>query len=321
MQVILISIIKRCIAATVTAAMAASLSGCAAPPRDPATATLADAPTVALPDTRRVDLRSRADGRVYRVFVALPEGSPPPGGYRVLYVLDGNALFPVAALMARSQARRGASTGVRPGIVVGIGYPTDAPYDESARAFDYTPPAPGLSRGFGGADAFLDFIEHELQPFVAREFPVDARHDALFGHSFGGLLVLHALFTRPGLFADYVAASPSIWWNDRYILKERDAFAARASAAMPEARVLITVGSHEQTPPPGTSAERAATLRERRQVDAARELAAGLERLRPAGLQSAFREFEGENHGSAALPALQRAVERALNEDRQPRSP
>lgn len=296
--------------------MTASLWACAAMPRDAATATFAGAPAVTLPDTRRIDLRSHADGRIRRVFVALPEGPPPPDGYRVLYVLDGNALFPVATMMARSQARRGASTGILPGIVVGIGYPTDTRYDEPARALDYTPPAAGLTREFGGADAFLDFIEHELQPLVAREFPVDARRNALFGHSFGALLVLHALFTRPGLFADHVAASPSIWWNDRHILKERDAYAARATGATRQARVLITVGSHEQTPPPGIGAERAAILRERRQVDAARALAADLERLRPAGLQTSFREFEGENHGSAALPALQRAVERALGEDR-----
>lgn len=165
------------------------------------------------------------------------------------------------------------------------------------------------------ADAFLDFIEHELQPLVAREFPVDDRRNTLFGQSFGGLLVLHALFTRPGLFADHVAASPSIWWNDRHILKEHDAYVGRATDARPEARVLITVGSQEQTPPPGTSAERAAMLRERRQVDASRELAADLGQLRSAGLRPEFLEFEGESHGSAVLPALQRAVERAFRVD------
>ena len=304
-------IARRVTAAAVAAAIAATVSACTTLPRDAATATLAGAPVVTLPDTRRLDLRSSADGRVYRVFVALPEGPPPPGGYPVLYVLDGNALFPVAALMARAQARRSASTGIRPGIVVGIGYPTDEPYDEQARAFDYTPPAPGLSPEFGGGDAFLDFIERDLQPFIAREFPVDARRRTLFGHSFGGLLALHALFTRPGLFADYVAASPSIWWNDGFILKEREAFAARST---PRARVLVTVGSREQAPPTGASAERAALLRQRGQVDAARSLGLDLERLRPAGLQAGFREFEGENHGSAALPALQRAIEYALGQ-------
>lgn len=307
-------ILRRVAAAAVATAIGATVSACTALPHDTVTATLIDAPAVTLPNTRQLDLRSRADGRVYRLFVAPPEGPPPPDGYPVLYVLDGNALFPAAVQMARAQAQRSASTGVRPGIVVGIGYPTDALYDEPSRTFDYTPPAPRLSPEFGGGDAFLDFVERDLQPLLAREFPVDARRRTLFGHSFGGLLVLHALFTRPGLFAGYVAASPSIWWNDRFILKERDAFAARMTGAPLRARLLITVGSREQTAPPGASAERVALLRERRQVDAARDLGLDLERLQPAGLQVAFREFEGESHGSAALPALQRAVEYALRQ-------
>jgi len=122
------------------------------------------------------------------------------------------------------------------------------------------------------------------------------------------------LFTRPGLFAGYVAASPSIWWNDRFILKERDAFMGRADHSTLPAHVLITVGSREQTPPPGASAERAALLRERSQVDAARSLGLDLTRLQSTGLQAEFRELEGENHGSAALPALQRAIEYALRQ-------
>lgn len=284
-------------------------------PRDAATATLAGAPAVTLPGTRQLDLRSHAGGRVWRVFVSLPDDPPPPGGYPVLYVLDGNALFPTAALMARAQGQRTASTGIGQGVVVGIGHPADALYDEPARAFDYTPPPPGLSARFGGGDAFLDFIERDLQPLVAREFPVDPHRRTLFGHSFAGLLVLHALFTRPGLFRDYVAASPSIWWNDRFILKERDAFAARAARATHpalQARLLITVGSLEQTPPPDAPAERVALLRERRQVDDARSLGLDLQALQAAGLQTTFREFEGENHGSAALPALRDAVRFAL---------
>lgn len=277
-----------------------------------AQALLATAPPVTLPHTRQLDLRSRAKARSYRIFVALPDAPPPPDGYPVLYLLDGNALFPAAALMARAQARRSAATGVSPGIVVGIGHATDALHDGPARAFDYTPPAPGLSAKHGGGDAFLDFVERELQPLLAREFPVDPRRSTLFGHSFGGLLALHALFTRPGLFSGYVVASPSIWWNDRFILGERDAFAARAQPPARQARVLITVGSREQTPSPGVSAERAALQRERSQVDAARALALDLGRLEAAGLQVTFRVLEGENHGSAAFASLRHAIEFAL---------
>src|SRR3546814_19712655 len=48
----------------------------------------------------------------------------------------------------------------------------------------------------GGADDFLAFIEHELKPLIAQRYPVDARRQILFGHSYGGLFTLYTLFTK-----------------------------------------------------------------------------------------------------------------------------
>ncbi|MBF3166256.1 ferric enterobactin esterase PfeE, partial [Pseudomonas aeruginosa] len=73
----------------------------------------------------------------------------------------------------------------------------------------------------GGADAFLDLLRDGMRPAVAAQAPLDTARQTLWGHSYGGLLVLHALFTRPGEFARYAAASPSLWWRDGAILGER----------------------------------------------------------------------------------------------------
>src|SRR5690606_29598635 len=93
--------------------------------------------------------------------------------------------------------------------------------------------------------------------------------------------------------------------------READALAQRQVAAgTPTQRVLLTVGSLEQTPPPGTPPARAAGLRARAQVDGVRALA---ERLATVpGVECTLRELAGETHGSSALPALQRAVDFVL---------
>ncbi len=184
---------------------------------------------VSLPNTDRYDLTSR-EGRAYRIFLSLPRQEPGPDGYPVLYLLDGNATFPSAAVSLALQMRRPESTGILPAVVVGIGYPTDDYLDAPRRTHDYTvqleadelPPRRDGAQWppTGGANAFLDFIVDEVKPSVARRLHVDQNREALFGHSFGGFFALHALFSRPAAFRSYIAASPSIWYGRQALERE-----------------------------------------------------------------------------------------------------
>ncbi len=165
-----------------------------------------------------------------------PAGEPGPSGYPCFICSMAMRHSPAPQSAWRLQSRRPEITGVAPAIVVGVGYPIDDYLDSTRRTYDYTPTVPSEALAprpdgsswpkTGGADGFLDFIEMELKPIIAHELPVDRARQAIFGHSFGGLFVLHALFTRPGTFRTYVAASPSIWFGNRFILSERDAFLA-----------------------------------------------------------------------------------------------
>ncbi|MBN3801422.1 alpha/beta hydrolase-fold protein, partial [Burkholderia sp. Ac-20392] len=163
------------------------------------------------------------------------------GSHPVLTVLDGNALFPLAAQLVRNRRARPDTAPDPEPVVIGIGYPTDAAYDMAARADDYTL-AP-LPDGRGAvADRLLDFIEHDVQPWLAQQVAVDPARQTLFGHSYGGLLTLYAMLTRPHLFTRYVAASPSIWWGDRALLPYANRFAAQAAPLAPALRLLVTAG-------------------------------------------------------------------------------
>lgn len=204
---------------------------------------------VVLPAAGQRDLKARQSGHPYRIFVSEPASPAPTEGHPVIYVLDGNAAFPVAAFLARSVASRREVTGQVPPLVVGIGYPGAGDFDVAARRRDYTPGGvvAGSPDGGGGAEAFLDFIEGEVKPLIEARYPIDRTRQALFGHSFGGLLVTYALLTRPDSFSTFIASSPSIWWREHWVLKGPPS--RRGAAGLP--RVQISVGALEDDPPKG----------------------------------------------------------------------
>ena len=176
------------------------------------------------------DLASAISGRTYRIFVFQPAAPPPPEGYPVVVVTDGNLNFPIAATMAAAFSLRGG----KPALVVGVGYPADDPLAPMhLRNRDLTPAtplsrirqAPGLPppklADYGGADLFRRFLIEELRTAIAADWPVNADDQTLYGHSLGGLFVLETLFAHPASFRGFVASSPSIWWNHRGLLRPR----------------------------------------------------------------------------------------------------
>src|SRR3546814_294334 len=120
----------------------------------------------AVPETESWDMTSAA-GRTYRILISRPAGEAPEGGYPILYILDGNAMFAGFA-----EARRIQGFGDRDldkMIVVGIGHPGEQVYDPR-RMEDFTGPiaSPALKRLYaeypsGGRDAFRAFLLGELR--------------------------------------------------------------------------------------------------------------------------------------------------------------
>lgn len=275
--------------------------------------------TVTLPGAQQLDVRASASGHRYRVFLSVPPGPAPAAGHPVLYVLDGNAAFPVAAFLSRAAARYSEVSGQRAPLVVGIGYPVNSDFDFDARRRDYTVGAtqPEFAASEGGADRFLDFIEKDLKPLIAAKQPVDAKRQALFGHSFGGLFVLRALFTRPEAFSTYLASSPSIWWNGKRVLDELPSLQhlQQKLEGRPLPRVQVSVGALEDDPPRGKySAEKLAMHAARPMVSEARSVSARLKALPGWANQVAYHELAGEDHGAVWLPALSRGMQYFLEQ-------
>jgi predicted alpha/beta superfamily hydrolase len=254
-------------------------------------------------------------GRRYRVLVSWPPGEVPESGWPVLYALDGNAMFPLLTGACRLLADE------QQGVVVAIDFPLDDAEPER-RDFEYTTPAPEARSRNGGADALLSVIQDELKPAVEEAFRIDPARQALFGHSYGGLFVLHALFTRPQAYSTWLAASPSIWRGGAQLLREAEEFMAHPPPPGPPPRLLITFGELEGRtrpsvaagvdgqPPAGPGAPPPAAPDGQRRVmaDNVRRMAARLDTMAGRFGEVAVQEFVGETHGSVRAAAAGRAV-------------
>jgi uncharacterized protein len=271
------------------------------------------------------DLASKISGRTYRIFVYKPLIPAPPSGYSVVFVTDGNGIFPLAAAQTAIMGLAGKAA-----IVVGIGYPTDdymqpmmlryrdlTPVTEDKTLFPTQPPLAEADQG-GGSELFYRFITEELRPAISASYPIDAQQQTLYGHSLGGLFVLGVMFKHPGSFNNYVASSPSIWWDKKSVLKEESGFLAKAKSAKHPIRVLICVGGKEQEPyshAPGKEplSEVNKRISEARMVENARDLA---HRLAQAGSTSGFvvrfQDFSAEDHLSVIPASISRALGFAL---------
>ena len=269
---------------------------------------------VFIPRAQQFDLLAQATGRTYRIQIALPERHDPAKKYPVFYVLDGNWYFaPAAVNLAESSGAR----ELQQAIVVGIGYPTDS-FGEFAtrRLLELThSPGPDPQLKTGEADLFLKFLVDELKPWVNARYPVDEGKESLYGKSLSGLAVLRVMFRTPAAFDTYIAASPSIWWNNRDVLADESQFAAKIKAGERDLRLLITVAGEEQYR--GTDETKLLQSNRYRMIDNASELAVRLAAVNPEKFSVTYAILPDESHVSVSLASLGRALSFALKSPKQ----
>lgn len=282
-----------------------------------ASASWADRPPnavtpVTLADTSRHLLHSSDMNQTFRIEVAMPPRLAPamPETYPVVYVVDGNGLFPL--VYANTRALQRASELV-PLIVVGIGYETSNQYEIGAlrtrhltptrdKAFEDQMNSSGLPLPFevttGHAPNLAAFIEKELKPFVNANFPVDTGNETFAGYSLGGLFGLYVLFNRPDLFDNYVLGSPSIWWDQNLSFTYEENY-ARNNDDLPKS-VFISSGTADME----------------MMVSGARTMHKKLADRQYPNLHLEYLEFEGETHSSGIGVALNRGIKQVASKQR-----
>lgn len=133
--------------------------------------------------------------------------------FPVLYLLDARSQF--AHTSQTMNALSGSAMSIPATIIVSI--------LNTNRTRDLTPTHTNESfaglddSDSGGGDAFLDFIEKELIPYIDQKYSTTP-YRTLVGHSFGGLLTGYTLATRPHLFQNYISLDPSMVWDNETVV-------------------------------------------------------------------------------------------------------
>ncbi|HEX6083668.1 MAG TPA: alpha/beta hydrolase-fold protein [Thermoanaerobaculia bacterium] len=205
------------------------------------------------------DFESTILGNQRQVTVYLPAGYDERDDrrYPVLYLHDGQNLFDAERAYVpgnhwRVQDAADQAIGERtvaPIIIVGIDHAGPARIDE------YTPVRDRKHSGGGRAADYARFLIEELKPAIDARYRTltDAENTGVGGSSLGGLISLYLALHHRDVFGRAAVMSPSVWWSERAILEDTEAYDA------PPPRMWLDIGGRE-----GTEAlQDARTLRDR----------------------------------------------------------
>jgi len=186
---------------------------------------------------------STALGNSRPVMVYLPPSydENPLKTYPLFFMHDGQNVFDASTAFGgvewqidEAMNALAQTAGIEEAIVV-------APYNAGDdRIYEYTAmPDPRYPMG-GGADKYLDFLLNELKPAIVQAYRTTgaSQRVGIAGSSLGGILTLHACWTRPESFDRCGVFSPSLWWNDEALLKS----VTNHTGARPDVKFYVDSG-------------------------------------------------------------------------------
>lgn len=223
--------------------------------------------------------------------IMLPEGygEQPEQRYPVVYLLDGGQQEDFTHMAGAVQyASFSWVAKLPPVILVGIAN-TDRKRDMTFKAspnFVWPKWLHAYSAAYkyaGGSEAFIRYLETEVQPFVEQNFRANGDR-MLVGQSLAALLATEVLLKKPRLFNQYVIMSPALWWDNQSLLKQ----APKLLRELPSTpmKIYLAVGNE------GPVME-----------GDARALAALLRQHKKPQTQFVFEHLPKEDHGSILHPA------------------
>ena len=187
-------------------------------------------------------IRSTVYGNEQVITVRLPRGyaDNPQRRYPVLFSVDGGPDQDFE-LLAGVAAEAEFSTSIEPFILIGV--KTEDRYRQLTPVMTRLP-VERLRENFGermvpgGADTFRRYLERDVLPWATSRYRTGRK--VLTAASLGGLFVLDTFLQRPEMFDDYIALTPSFWWDVGRVVDE--AAQAMARHGPSNRRIYFTMG-------------------------------------------------------------------------------
>ena len=160
------------------------------------------------------------------ILIHLPEEMDSTKKYPVIYLLDGPVHFYTVTGILKLLTQ----WNMPESILVSI--------TNTDRIRDLTPTNVPFQRGHnsetsGGALAFIEFIQKELQPYINSKYSTE-NINTIIGHSTGGLFVIYAYVHHPDVFDNYLAIDPSLWWDKEKLVEQ--------------SKDILNKGNHKEKP-------------------------------------------------------------------------
>jgi predicted alpha/beta superfamily hydrolase len=171
-------------------------------------------------ETVRTTLFSSILHEERELIIHLPRGYDSTIQYPVMYVLDGGSQdTPIANKLDVLT-----TAGYCPKTIV-VGIPN---MSAENRERNLTPPFMRTDNNdenseLGAADDFLKFLEHELFPFIEKQYHASQKR-LLSGNSRGGLLAMYSLMYKPELFQARFCYSTPFWRQENILVSKIDTF-------------------------------------------------------------------------------------------------
>lgn len=232
------------------------------------------------------------------IYVPRQEANPAMARktFPVIYLLDGNEHFGYVTSLVR-QFSEGFTHFLPEMIIVGI------PNTDRIRDLTPTPmrESPDLDSATlaktGGGQAFLRFLEKELIPYMDSAYPT-APYRTFIGHSLGGLMVIEALMHHRHVFNAYISIDPSLWYDNRKLLKESRVLLASGDFSR---ETLYLAIANTLGPGMDTARLRKDTSSRNTHIRSILDMVAAL-RKQPAGrMRWSYTYYGDDDHGSVPL--------------------
>ncbi len=189
------------------------LAACSAPPQARTVAPATPPKLAVLAESFTLDSKILGEQRVVNVYTP-PDYAKGRDRFPVLYMPDGgmDEDFPHVVGSVDVSIKNGV---IRPLIVVGVknterrrDLPGPTSVEQERKAAPHA----------GGNGKFRAFLRDELKPAIEARYRATTE-SALIGESLAGLFVIETFVREPTLFDGYIAADPSLWWNEQELVR------------------------------------------------------------------------------------------------------